>query len=203
MVKFSKNKRKSFLPESVCCNNSSFSFLMYDWAVSFSFLKSAVDIKKTNYQGFNFFFFLGNRCCNQLSLNREPLVYVLKKKNSSLHKQQRKTGIVWTAGMLWFVNGCVWLPSTRHAYQRALDSKTSTTTSTRFSVLSSARVVILAGKRESRRHSNTSFRENVVVAKTSYQLLGILSFSDRDHSGGEKKAQWSVPGCLECPRPRI
>ena len=46
----------------------------------FSFLKSAVDIKKTNYQGFNFFFFLGNRCCNQLSLNREPLVYVLKKK---------------------------------------------------------------------------------------------------------------------------
>ena len=156
--------------------------------MSFSFLKSAVDIKKTNYQGFNFFFFLGNRCCNQLSLNREPLVYVLKKKNSSLHKQQRKTGIVWTAGMLWFVNGCVWLPSTRHAYQRALDSKTSTTTSTRFSILSSACVVILAGKRESRRHSNTSFRENVVVAKTSYQLLGILSFSDRDHSSGKKKS---------------
>ena len=84
--------------------------------------------------------------------------------------------------MLWFVNGCVWLPSTRHAYQRALDSKTSTTTSTRFSVLSSARVVILAGKRESRRHSNTSFRENVVAAKTSYQLLGILSFSDRERA---------------------
>ena len=78
-------------------------------------------------------------------------------------------------------------PSTRHTYQRALDSKTSTTTSTRFSVLSSARVVILAGKRESRRHSNRSFRENVVVAKTSYHLLGILSFRDRDHSGGEKK----------------
>ena len=96
--------------------------------------------------------------------------------------------------MLWFVNGCVWLPSTRHTYQRALDSKTSTTTSTRFSVLSSARVVILAGKRESRRHSKTSFRENVVVAKTSYQLLGILSFSDRDHSGGEKKSSMKRSG---------
>ena len=59
----------------------------------------------------------------------------------------------------------------------------------RFSILSSACVVILAGKRESRRHSNTSFRENVLVAKTSYQLLGILSFSDRDPSSGKKKAQ--------------
>jgi len=41
--------------------------------------------------------------------------------------------------------------------------------------------VILAGKCGSRRHSTTSFSENVVVAKTSlYQMLGILSFSDRE-----------------------
>ena len=40
--------------------------------------------------------------------------------------------------------------------------------------------VILAGKCASRRHSTRSFSENVVVAKTSYQMLGILSFSDRE-----------------------
>ena len=49
--------------------------------------------------------------------------------------------------------------------------------------LRSARVrsnVTLAGKCVSRRQSTTSFRENVVVAKTSYQMLEILSFSDRE-----------------------
>ena len=49
--------------------------------------------------------------------------------------------------------------------------------------LSSARVrtnVILAGKRGSRRHFTTSFSENVEVAETSYQMLEILSFSDRE-----------------------
>ena len=30
------------------------------------------------------------------------------------------------------------------------------------------------------RHSTTSFSENVLVAKTSYQMLGISSFSDRE-----------------------
>ena len=48
-----------------------------------------------------------------------------------------------------------------------------------FSILSSAlskTSVILAGKRGSRRHSTTSFSENVVVAGTSYQMLGVLSF---------------------------
>ena len=30
------------------------------------------------------------------------------------------------------------------------------------------------GKRDGHRHSTTSFRENAVVAKTSYQMLGIL-----------------------------
>ena len=41
-----------------------------------------------------------------------------------------------------------------------------------FSILSSARArtnVILAEKRDSRRHSTTSFREGVVAAETSYQ----------------------------------
>ena len=38
--------------------------------------------------------------------------------------------------------------------------------------------VILAGKRGSRRHSTTSFSANVVVAKTSYQMLEVLSFMD-------------------------
>ena len=43
-------------------------------------------------------------------------------------------------------------------------------------VLSSALAwtnVILAGKRDSRRHATTSFSENVVVAGTSYQILEV------------------------------
>ena len=42
--------------------------------------------------------------------------------------------------------------------------------------------VILAGKSDSHRHSTTSFSENIVVAKTSYQMLGILSFSKRERA---------------------
>ena len=34
----------------------------------------------------------------------------------------------------------------------------------------------MAGKRDSRRHSTTSFSENVVVPETSYQVLEVLSF---------------------------
>ena len=48
-----------------------------------------------------------------------------------------------------------------------------------FSTPSSAHArtsVILAGKRDSRRHSTTSFSESVVVAETSYQVLHVLSF---------------------------
>ena len=30
--------------------------------------------------------------------------------------------------------------------------------------------------------STTSFNENYVVAKTSYQMLGIISFSDRERA---------------------
>ena len=37
--------------------------------------------------------------------------------------------------------------------------------------------VVLAGKRDSRRHLPTSFRENVVVEETSYQMREVLSFS--------------------------
>ena len=47
-----------------------------------------------------------------------------------------------------------------------------------FSILSSVRAwtsVILAGKRGNRRHSTTSFSENVEVAETSYQMLEVLS----------------------------
>ena len=38
----------------------------------------------------------------------------------------------------------------------------------------------LAGKRGSRRHSTTSFSENVEVAETRYQMLTVLSFRDRE-----------------------
>jgi len=54
-----------------------------------------------------------------------------------------------------------------------------------FSILRSAGAqtnVILAGKCDSRRHSTTSFSKNVAVAKTSYQILEILSFSDRERA---------------------
>ena len=66
--------------------------------------------------------------------------------------------------------------------------------------------VILAGKRDSRCHSTTSFAENVVVTKTSYQMLqakfynfrlgeGLNSLkSNSANSSGESKVQWSFPG---------
>ena len=75
--------------------------------------------------------------------------------------------------------------SYRIKFWRALNSKMRTTTRMRFSPDLSARVrtnVILAGKCDSQRHSTTSLSENVVVAKKSYQMLGILSFSDRERA---------------------
>ena len=39
---------------------------------------------------------------------------------------------------------------------------------------------MLAGKRDSRRHSTTSFNENVVVAEKSYQMLEVLSLCDQE-----------------------
>ena len=38
----------------------------------------------------------------------------------------------------------------------------------------------MAGKRGSRRHSTTSFSENVEKAETSYQKLKVLSFCNRE-----------------------
>ena len=38
----------------------------------------------------------------------------------------------------------------------------------------------MAGKRDSPSHSPTSFIENVVVAKTRYQMLQVLAFYDRE-----------------------
>ena len=40
--------------------------------------------------------------------------------------------------------------------------------------------IILAGKRDSRRHSSTSFRENVVVAEKSNKVLEVLSSCGRE-----------------------
>ena len=53
----------------------------------------------------------------------------------------------------------------------------------KFSILSSVRAwtsVTLAGKRYSHRHSTTGFSQNVVVMETSYQILEVLSFCDRE-----------------------
>ena len=74
--------------------------------------------------------------------------------------------------------------SESHLSER-LDSKTSTTASRVRDFLSPKQYartrtsVILAGKRGSRRHSTTSFRANVVVEKTTYQMLEVLSFCDQ------------------------
>ena len=38
------------------------------------------------------------------------------------------------------------------------------------------------GKLGSRRHSTTSFSENVVVAETSYQMLDVLAFCNRERA---------------------
>ena len=54
-----------------------------------------------------------------------------------------------------------------------------------FPILSSARAranFILAEKCGSLRQSTTSCSEDVVVAKTSFQMLEILSFSDRERA---------------------
>ena len=40
----------------------------------------------------------------------------------------------------------------------------------------------MAGKRGSRRHSTTSFSESVVVAGTSYQMLEVLAFCNRERA---------------------
>ena len=52
--------------------------------------------------------------------------------------------------------------------------------------------IILAGRRDSRRHSTTSFNENVIVVGTSYQMLEI--FIIILHSRGGLQYQYSFPG---------
>ena len=42
--------------------------------------------------------------------------------------------------------------------------------------------VSFAGKRGSSRHSTTSFSENVAVAETSYQILEVLAFCNRERA---------------------
>ena len=54
-----------------------------------------------------------------------------------------------------------------------------------FSILRGARAltsVILAGKRDSRRHPTTCFNENIVVAETSYEMLKVLSLCERNEA---------------------
>ena len=55
---------------------------------------------------------------------------------------------------------------------------------------------MLAGKYGSHRHSTPSFSENVVVAETSYQMLGISSTEISELTFVVKKVQRSFPGCL-------
>ena len=52
-----------------------------------------------------------------------------------------------------------------------------------FSIISSVHAwtnAILAGKLGNRRHSTTRFSEIVEVGKTSYQMLEVLSFCNRE-----------------------
>ena len=82
--------------------------------------------------------------------------------------------------------------------------KTRTTTRTRF-VHACEPTVILAGKSDIHRHSTLSFIRNIVVAKTSYQMLEILSFiaisftsfigNRRTNFCDEKSTIWCFPGC--------
>ena len=66
--------------------------------------------------------------------------------------------------------------------------------------------VILAGKRDSLRHSTTGFGQNVVLEETSYQMFKVLSFYVRKRAYPptikitmltflvKKKVVWSFPG---------
>ena len=42
------------------------------------------------------------------------------------------------------------------------------------------KVLILAGQRDSRHYSTTCFTANVLVEESSYQLLEVLTFCDRE-----------------------
>ena len=85
-------------------------------------------------------------------------------------------------------------------YKRALDSKTRTTLSGSyiFSMLRGASVytsVILAGKRDSRRHSTTRFSENVADKWRSFIILrsgeDLTSFNKDNCSDVSSKKRWN------------
>ena len=52
------------------------------------------------------------------------------------------------------------------------------------------------GKRGSRRHSITSFHANVVVAKTRYQMLEVLSFCYRESAKRPLSLKITMPTFL-------
>ena len=79
----------------------------------------------------------------------------------------------------------------------ALDSKNRTTSRTRF--LSSARAwvsVILAGKRNSRHHSTTSFsgNGNKLVSRRSWENFKTFFNKNNCANFSGEKVQWSLPG---------
>ena len=108
-----------------------------------------------------------------------------------------------------------WISKNRYQYVQTvpklkngakdLDSKTKIARLSQYEVLRTCEPPPFLWKCESRRHSTTSCRKNVVEAKTSYQMLGILSFSDQERALPHateiselkflvKKVQWCFPG---------
>ena len=67
--------------------------------------------------------------------------------------------------------------------------------------------VILAGKCGSHRQSTKNFSENIVEAKTSYPVLEILSFSDRERAyppfSEKSTMKFSVVSTLENRRENL
>ena len=121
------------------------------------------------YRPWTNYYFTSHVSLNLLELTEKPQQNGGKKRAS---KEEKK----WN--MFKFLGPLCW--NTGALQYSAFDSKTSATTSIRFSqLLSSARAwtsVILAGKRDNRRHSTTSFSENVALADRSFKVLQVLLF---------------------------
>ena len=62
----------------------------------------------------------------------------------------------------------------------------------------------MAAKRDSRRHSTSSFSDNVVLWDKSYSVIGFiisrladsLTSSNQDNTANSKRCTMSYPGCL-------
>ena len=121
------------------------------------------------YRPWTNYYFTSLVSLNLLELTEKPQQNGGKKRVS---KEEKKLNVIKLLGPLCWNTGAL--------QYSAFDSKTSTTASIRFSqLLSSARAwtsVILAGKRDSRRHSTTSFSENVALADRSFKVLKVLLF---------------------------